>query len=96
MKTMSQAFSGNIELQGVDDFLNTSGFEFPDLQAISQGIYDGITNYMIRNLGEDGMKLGEEAVQNAVAAMQEELSNERGPDFYKLPALFQSVGLNKE
>lgn len=51
MNMMSQAFSGNVGMGAIDEFLNSTGFEFPDLQAISINIMNGIVDYMRRNLG---------------------------------------------
>ena len=96
MNMMSEAFSGNVGLGAIDEFLNTTGFEFPDMQVISINIMNGIVDYMRRNLGAEGMNLEEAVVDQAVDSMREELQQERGPDFYKLPSLFASVGLNQE
>jgi hypothetical protein len=63
MNMMSQAFSGNVGLGAIDDFLSSTGFEFPDLEAISNNIARGIVDYMRRNLGSGGLKLDQEVIE---------------------------------
>lgn len=104
MLTIAKAFSGQGDLGGVEDFINTS-FELPDLQGTSQKIYDEVTQYLRENLpkltreddsGSEVEVLSEAQVDAVIASVQEELRAERGPDFYKLPVLFKELGMPVE
>jgi hypothetical protein len=105
MIAMGHAFSGKGDMGAVEDFINTQ-FELPDMQGVSQNIYDQVTNFLFENL--PGLKrfdeatavevqaLDEEQIKTVVESVQNELRNDRGPDFYKLPYLFNEIGMDKE
>lgn len=93
LEAMGGAFGGDSDLGAVEDFLNST-YELPDVQRISYEIFDGVTNYMAENLPQIG--LDENQVAATIQAVQEELSAERGPDFYALPPLMESVGMSQE
>jgi len=69
MITMGQAFSGKGDLGAVEDFLSTT-FEMPDLQGVSQEIFDGVTQFLRENL--PGLKHFDESVQEEVVTLNEE------------------------
>lgn len=93
LNAMGGAFGGNGDISAVEDFLY-GAYELPDVERISFEIFDQVTNYMYENLPNLG--LGEDQVQFAVQAVQDELRAERGPDFYKLPGLMTELQIPEE
>jgi hypothetical protein len=55
MRAIASAFSGKGDMGGVEDFVN-SNFTMPDLSENKQDIYDGVTDYLNKNLTELGLE----------------------------------------
>jgi hypothetical protein len=85
MRAIASAFSGKGDMGGVEDFVN-SDFQMPDLSENKSDIYNGVTDYLNKNLAELGLE-GDQ-IESVVTAVQDELKKTQGPDFYALPQLF--------
>jgi hypothetical protein len=93
MRAIASAFSGKGDMGGVENFINTD-FQMPDLSENKSVIFEGVTKYLNENLGF--LEMDEENIASIVSAVQDELTQPSGPNFYALPFLFEQAGLDKE
>jgi len=95
MQMINGAFSGELPLLSLEDFINTQyPFNPEEFDEARRKIYDGVTGYLYSNLGKGGLGLDEKQVDTIVNVVQIEMEQERGPDFFKLPGLFKQLNMD--
>lgn len=69
-------------------------FRIPDMTGVNQYVYDNVTGFMEQNLPKIGAS--EADVKAIVSKVQEEMKQESGPDFGKLPILFNEFNIDRK
>jgi hypothetical protein len=89
MNAMQHFMGGDMGMGG-----GMMDFRIPDMTGVNQYVYDNVTGFMEQNLPKIGAS--EADVKAIVSKVQEEMKQESGPDFGKLPILFNEFNIDRK
>jgi hypothetical protein len=88
MSAMQQFMGGDMGMGG-----GMMDFKIPDMSGVNQYVYDNVTGFLEKNLPK--IITDAQVVGTIVQEVQKEMKQESGPDFSKLPILFNNFKIER-